>query len=851
LSDKIEVYPFRRLKKETKKETAFKRKREKAGSASGKRGRKAKGEQKAEGLPVLSTGSRKKEFENREKAKSFRLFSAIGKQLFLCGAGFFLGKAVLLDELAPFAPAFTAAAAWVFPAQAVPAALAVIAGIVTHGKSVLINTITVLLVLPLLLGLSKDIKKPWLLLPGLVFTVTLVTKAGFLAFSSALPYDYIAVLFEAIFAGTCTLIFSYALPSLRKFDGVQNLNAEELFCVFILCTAVVAGTGSLSVWEITLQGFLSRLIILTAALIGGMGQGAAAGALLGIIPGLAYTGVPVMMGAYSFAGLLAGAGRALGKAGVAMGFLLGNIILSIYLQNFGHLVAVLSETGLAMLFFFAIPAAYTEKISASLAVLSVMPGDNKKIQAAVTGRMRKWSHIFRELAHSYAAAASPSPNYREEPALQSLFNEISNKVCSGCGLFRTCWEREFYRTYQSFLGMFTYVEIYGQVTAEDLPEVLKRRCTRGKELAITITCLYDTYKLNRYWARRFLESKEILSEQLKSVSEVIEDLSQQLPLELEASAQKEIFLKEKLKQAGVPAVEVKIYPQENGKKEIFLKRQPCADQRDCYASLVPVISQLMEEPLALPNQNCTGVKEGLCHLRLYPELKYQVKIGVAKIGKGGSSVSGDSHTFVSLRGGKFAFILSDGMGTGPPAALQSGTTVSLLEHLLESGLNTGLAIKTVNSLMMSRSGGDNFATIDMVMLDLYSGQAEFIKIGAPPGLIARGRRVSQVKAASLPAGIIKDIDVTSVAKSLAKGDLLVIFSDGLLDTYKGPREKEEWAKEVLQDASGLDPQEIADLFLKLAQTNAGGEAHIADDITIIVARIQERRNWEHRKELSG
>ncbi len=838
MSDNVEVYPFRRVKKEIKKESTGKKKRDKTGGKRDKEGSRAK---RMSSLLFSPDPLEDKNYKTRESIKSSRLISVIIKQFCLCGAGFFLGRAVLLDELTPFASAFTAAAAWVFPASGAPAALGAIAGIVSSQKNVLINAITVLLVLFLSLGLPRKVKNPWLALSGIVFTLHVITKAGYLAFTDSLPYDYIAVLFEAVFAGVCTLIFFCAFPSFRKLDGVQNLNAEELFCIFILLTAAVAGAGNLKIWEISLQGFLSRLIILTAALIGGMGQGAAAGALMGIIPGLANTGVPVMMGAYSFAGLLAGIGRTLGKPGVAMGFLLGNILLTIYLQNFSYLVAVMAETGLSMVFFFALPPGYVQKISASLAVFSFVPKDSHKIQAVVTGRMRKWSHIFRELSQSYAAAGTASPNYREEPALQSLFNEIGSKVCNGCGLFRTCWEREFYRTYQSFLDMFTLVEIYGQVTAEDLPEILKRRCTRAKELAITITCLYDTYKLNRYWSRRFMESKEILSEQLKSVSEVIEGLTQQLHLELETYAQKEVFLKEKLKQAGVPVVEVKIYQSKDGNREIFLKRQPCADQQNCYQYMVPLISQLTEESFFLPSQNCTGVKEGLCHLRLYPALKYQVKIGVAKIGKGGSPVSGDSYAFIPLKGAKFTFLLSDGMGAGNQAALQSSTAVSLLEHLLESGIAVELALKTVNSLMMLRFVGDDFATIDMVMLDLQSGQAEFFKVGAPPSFIARGRRITQVRAASLPAGIVKDIDVTSVTKNLSKGDLLVILSDGLLDSYRGSREKEEWVKEVLSDASGLDPQAVADLFLKLAQTNAGGSAHLSDDITVIAARLEEKK----------
>ena len=838
LSDKIEVYPFRRVKKEATK----KKKREKAkGKHEKESGQQAKDGRKASSPPHFSFNPPKAERKTTKSRKLSQLFLALKKQLFFAGAGFFLGRAVLLNELLPFATAYVIAAVWIFPASWVSVALGVIAGIITTDKNILLNVLAVFLALFLSLCLPREIKSPWLVGPGIALALNIVVKTTYLAFTNSLPYDYIAVLFEAIFAGICTLIFFYALPSFRKLDGVQNLKAEELLCLFFFLTALVAGTSDLSVWTISLQGFLSRLVILTAALIGGAGQGAAAGALMGIIPSLAYTEMPVLMGAYSFAGLLAGTGKILGKPGVAMGFLLGNIILSIYLQNFGHLVTVIAETGLSMLVFFALPATYGQKLSVSLSLSTTAPGDNNKIQAAVVGRVRKWSPIFKELAYSYAAVSATSPRNREEPAFQNLFNEISSKVCSGCGLYRTCWEREFYRTYQSFFDLFTLVEIYGQVTAEDLPENLKRRCSRAKELAITVACLYDTQKLNRYWTKRLAESKKVFSEQLKSVSEVIEGLTQQLQLEVEAYPQKEIFLKERLKQAGVPVMELKIYPQENGKREIFLKRQPCADQQNCYTHLTPLFSRLMEESLALPNLNCPGRKDNLCSLRLYPALKYQVRIGIAKLGKEGSPVSGDSYAFIPSRAGKIAFVLSDGMGSGPQAALQSSTVISLLENLFESGIDTELAIKTVNSLMILRSAGDNFATIDLVMLNLYSGQAEFIKIGAPPSLIARGRKISQVRAISLPAGIVKDIEISSIAKKLTKGDLLVIFSDGLLDTYTGPGEKEEWAEGVLQNAVGLDPQEIADLFLKLAQTNVGAGASIPDDITVIVARLEGKR----------
>jgi stage II sporulation protein E len=851
VSDQTEVYPFHRLKKapgrKSKREDSKRHAYRKAVGKENPKDRNPKDRNPKEG----KTEGRKEKGQFKEKGRfTIVKLPVAGKQLLLCLAGFFLGRAVLLGELFPLAVAFAGAAAWIFPASGVLAVIGVSAGLITVVKGVpfVIICVTVVLVWIFLASLPANLKKPLLVIPGIVFALSMILKAGYFAFIDSSSYDYISVVFEAAFAGVFTLVFLNALPSLRKLDELQSMGTEELFCVLVLAAGILAGAGGLEFREVSLQGLLSRLIILVLALVGGMGQGAAAGALMGIIPGLAYVAVPVVIGGYSFAGLVAGICRRLGKPGVATGFLLGSIFLFIYLQNFDHFTTVIIETGLAILFFFMIPMRYIEKLSESLPLIfsggsaDVSPGS--RIQAVVNGRMHKWSRIFRELSQGYAQVlCTAAPDFQQEPALQALFSEIGQKVCNGCGVYQICWEREFYLTYQSLLDVFAQVEIYGQVTVGDLPETLKRRCTRARELAITIACLYDTYKLNRYWTRRMIESKEIVSEQLKSVSDIIEGLSAELQFEIEESAGREVMLKEKLKQSGIPVVEVKLSRQKGRKKEVTLSRQPCSDMVDCYSRVVPLVSRFVKEPLSPPTLNCSGsLRDGLCFFRLYPALKYQVNIGVAKTGKGGSMVCGDSHAFVPLRGGEFAFMLSDGMGAGAQAACESSTALSLLEHLLESGLGRELAVKTVNSLMMLRFPGDSFATLDMITLDLYSGQAEFMKIGAPPSFIKRGRRVSLVRANSLPVGIIKDIDVTSVTKKLLPGDLLVMVSDGMLDAYSGPGGKEEWLKEVLQETGEMEPRDLAGLLLQLATTGAGGAAQVPDDMTVLIAKIEKKED---------
>lgn len=833
MQDETEVYPFQRsLKVREKRQSKFK----------GRKERKGRKEAYEEYAKTEKAAERKDE----SPVNKFKV-SIAGRQLLFCLLGFFLGRAVLLGELSPFAAAFTGAVTWVFPSSGIAAVIGVGAGLAAAGKNIhfAATCAAVVLVWVFVAYLPADTKKHWLIIPGIVLALTLILKAVYFAFVDFSSYDYISTVFEAVFAGALTVIFLHALASFSKIGSLQNLSPEEVFCVLALVACIIAGTGGLQFWEVSFQGLLSRLVILTLALVGGMGQGAAAGALMGIIPGLAYVAVPLVIGGYSFAGLMAGICRGLGKPGVATGFLLGNIFLFIYIQNFDHFVSEIIGTCIAVLFFFLIPTQFIERLAESCTYM--IPGGaagisrGSKVQELVNGIFSKWSGTFKELSLDYAQACASVQDLRQEPTLQAFFNEIGQKVCNGCGVYHICWEREFYLTYQSLLNVFTQVETCGQVTVSDLPETLKRRCTRARELAVTIACLYDAYKLNCYWTRRMMESKEIVSDQLKSISEIIEDLSSQFQFEVEENNGKETYFKKKLKNLEIPIVEIKLIRQEKGGKEVTLSRQPCPDFLDCHTRAVPAIAQLLKEPLSLPAVNCCSApKNGLCFIRLYPSLKYQLNIGMAKTGKGGSDVSGDSYSFMHLKGGEFAFALSDGMGAGLQAARESSTALSLLKHLLESGLARELAVKTVNSLMMLRFPGDSFATVDMVTLNLYSGLAEFIKIGAPPSFIKRDGRVRLIRANSLPVGIIKDIEVTKVTKKLVSGDLLVMVSDGMLDSYRGARGKEDWLKEILQETGDIEPRELADLLLQTAQTVAGGAGQISDDITVLVARLEKK-----------
>ena len=179
--------------------------------------------------------------------------------------------------------------------------------------------------------------------------------------------------------------------------------------------------------------------------------------------------------------------------------------------------------------------------------------------------------------------------------------------------------------------------------------------------------------------------------------------------------------------------------------------------------------------------------------------------------------------------------LSDGMGSGLRAAKESKTTINLLENFFEAGFNKEIALKTINSILMLRSSDEMFSTIDLTIFDKYSGEAEFIKIGAVSTFIKTQGKVDVIESSSLPIGILEEINIGVKKRKLQDGDIIVMLTDGALDSNYLVVDKEKWFMDELMKASSRNPQRIAEiLFEKVRKVSKN---NLRDDTTILVGKI--------------
>ena len=217
--------------------------------------------------------------------------------------------------------------------------------------------------------------------------------------------------------------------------------------------------------------------------------------------------------------------------------------------------------------------------------------------------------------------------------------------------------------------------------------------------------------------------------------------------------------------------------------------------------------------------------------------KFKLEIASAYATKVNSEVSGDTSIQTKLRDGKYMMAISDGMGSGPRAKKSSSTVIKMLKRLLTTGFDKDISIGLINSSVNLNSNEETYATIDISIIDISKGNIEFIKNGACPTFIKTKNNVEIVKAVSLPAGIVDNIDLVVYDKDLKGGEIIVMCSDGVLESNEELTNKEIWIKELLENVETDDIQRIANILLQESIDNGLGFAK--DDMTVLVAKIDK------------
>jgi stage II sporulation protein E len=131
--------------------------------------------------------------------------------------------------------------------------------------------------------------------------------------------------------------------------------------------------------------------------------------------------------------------------------------------------------------------------------------------------------------------------------------------------------------------------------------------------------------------------------------------------------------------------------------------------------------------------------------------------------------------------------------------------------------------------------GENFSTLDICTINLYTGKAEFVKVGAVSTFIIHDGNVEMLKSTTLPVGIVGEVDTDIYERTLQKNDIILMVTDGVLDSTGGVIGNEEWIVKTIEDLQIINPKNLADKILTAAKENSRNV--IRDDMTVLAAKL--------------
>ncbi len=621
---------------------------------------------------------------------------------------------------------------------------------------------------------------------------------------------------EAFMAGGFVYFYSSALSPI---DGAlrPEVRAAHTASVVILAASLLMSLAPLELFGVLSVGRCAAVIlVLFVTLRGGMAMGCVAGAVLGAAMDLAQGGVPFFTMSYAFSAVIAGIFSKSGRLPFMLGYFAASSLSVLWYWGAHRWMMSLYETFAALVIFALLPEEWLTKAAVFLPV-SVQGFGFLKAREYTRDRVELCAQAFKKLYETVREGAGDT----NVDNTAVIFDRAADAVCRSCPRSQRCWQESYVDTVDVMNSLEPMIASRGEVEVSDLAEHFRQRCEHPQALVSAINAEARTLLTRRQYRARLRESRTAAIEQYDHIAGLLRSMARELGGEITVEPALERRLQKYLRGIAVDA-SVAVFRVRGGRlrAEISSSNLRLLKRDELW---LDKLSQVLGVRL------CTG--EGSADSGRLVVLEAEplaVRVGEANAKKSGETVSGDRSACFRTDEGDLYVILSDGMGSGPEAARMSGAALNILERFLRAGVRPELALPILSDLCLTGVDGELMgATVDLLCLNMFTGEAAVYKCGAAPSYVKRGSSVKRVAAPDPRRGVKR----AGTKLSLSPGSVAVMVSDGVTS---GPDDR--WLREAIGAFDGQDLTELSRGLIAQAQKRVGGE----DDMTVIAVSCEER-----------
>lgn len=629
----------------------------------------------------------------------------------------------------------------------------------------------------------------------------------YLAGSGFLYYDLIGLLISTAAAPLAAYLFGLYF---EKRGVVRDIGLGAI------CMAAAYGAADLKLYGVSVAvfGAMFATLLITEK------RGVTAGALIGLGMGLAYS--PLLSPIFPAAALCAGIFMRISPmlatfSAFALSAAWGFYIKGIYALD-GLFAGILSACLLYSVYrklFLTAPV--KERPATRCNVLPESELDSVRLYDS-NCRMSAISQGFERLAEICEEMKQRFPQRSE---LVRICADAFESSCSGCSSLEYCRGRvDITKEAERLSGL---LRSDRGLSASDISPELTARCRRMSDIIDEIN--YNS------GVRGASADRDRLAPDYQSISRLLERSMESEGGEYKAHGDLSERVCAALGELALDIDGALVYGER--KKTVYIKGAK-EDLQSKKRDILERVSRAL--PFGIDTERAVLRKcaNGRCGLFVGEREKIKADYAIRQMrARGEIRFCGDSLSLFKNKDNRFFALISDGMGSGREASEAAEICSGFLRGMLTRGGVNCEMLSALNGLLCGRNEGSAYecsATVDLMELDLISGEASFFKSGAAPTYVFRDGSLFKLRSRTMPIGILRDTEIKNFKFELSEGDVVVMISDGVT----GGREECPWLFDLLRqnlENSGLE--RTADLILKYA-VGHGSE----DDISLAVIRIE-------------
>ncbi len=650
---------------------------------------------------------------------------------------------------------------------------------------------------------------------------TAFASFGYAAVTIISGYSSALALAETVIAAGAAYFFKRTSVALEHGKPVMALPGGDRACVLMTAAIVSASLTTVTFGKLSLGGIVACTVVLFAARYGKESGGAVAGIATGTSIAITASSMGETLSGYAVGGLICGIFSPFGKVACSLAFAVVKLIICLVAASEYPDLSQFYESIIASAVFLLVPERVGKFIS-NVSLWDETVADSATVRDLVLSKMGQAAAGLNDIAVA-TRKVSESVEKTNFTDMNTVLNSVADRHCRTCSKSGTCWQKYYSETVEAFTEMGAAAK---KSRDPELKKEFLERCYKSEELSSAINLKYKEAARKNSEERKLKNVREVVTDQFDGMAILLKDIAAEAASVKNTDKKLSMAVKNIFEGRNIPLFASTCYYTTNGCVNVEVSGTKERLKNADIKAITEELSDVCGCDLSLP---CKRDTENTRRLVFCEKPLIEAEFGEASINADGEKFCGDSSEHFIDQYSCAHMILSDGMGSGEHAALDSMMTAGLVARMVRAGFRFGSAIKLVNSALLLKSEDESLATVDALSVNLYTGRADFYKAGAAPSYILKKGHASKLEAISLPAGILGGVEYEQNCVVLGAGDIAVLVTDGV--TASG----EEWIQSELRCLAEKPAKEIADSLAETAfKRRADGHS---DDITVMVMKL--------------